>query len=128
MLGELDLEAELHTASLFALPFEPGTFDAVVCLSVLEHLTELDEAMAALRAQLKPGGVAILGFPVRNPVTDLFFRAAGYKPREVHPSSHADIIGAARRHPGFTVDKVARMPWFLPLPFAAYVACRCVAR
>ena len=47
------------------------------------------------RRVLEPGGVAVLGFPVRNPITDTFFRAVGYNPREIHPSSHQDVL--ARR-------------------------------
>ena len=79
-------------------------------MSVLEHLTELDRALDELRRVLRPGGVAVLGYPVRNPLTDAFFRLARYNPREIHPSSHADILAAAERHPGFDVDVRAHFP------------------
>ena len=101
MLSRLGIEADLREASLFEMPFADGEFDALVCLSVLEHITELDAALTEFRRVLRPGGVAVLGFPVRNPITDAFFRAVGYNPREIHPSSHRDILAAARGHKAF---------------------------
>ena len=127
MLRRFGVEAELHRGSLFGMPFRDGAFDGLVCLSVLEHLAQLDAALDELRRVLHPDGVAVLGFPVRNVLTDGFFRLAGYDPRALHPSSHTDILAALRRHPGFTVEREARLPWFLPLAASAYACCRCRA-
>jgi ubiquinone/menaquinone biosynthesis C-methylase UbiE len=123
-LRALGVEAELRQASLFELPYEADTFDAVVCLSVFEHLTELDAAFAELARVLRPGGVAVVGFPTRNPVTDGFFRAVGYNPREIHPASHTDIVEAARRNEGTTLDRCDQLPRLVPRALSAYVACR----
>jgi SAM-dependent methyltransferase len=127
MLRTLGVDAQLVVASLYELPFADGEFDALVCLSVLEHMTELEGALSELRRVLRTGGIAVLGFPVRNPITDTFFRLAGYKPRELHPSSHRDILGAARRHAGFVVVREGRMPRPLPTGLAGYAGCRCRA-
>ena len=118
------VDAELHTGSVLELPFEADTFDAVVCVSVLEHLRELDAAIAEFRRVLRAGGSVVLGFPVRNPATDAFFRVFGYDPREIHPSSHSDILAASKRAQGLAVEQVARLPWFAPLAVAAYVGVR----
>ena len=128
MLRRLGVEAELRRASLFELPFEEGEFDGLVCMSVLEHFTDLEGALAEFRRVLEPGGTAVLGFPVRNPLTDAFFRLVGYDPREIHPSSHSDILSAAERHTGFAVERVGRFPALLPTPVAAYVCCRLARR
>jgi SAM-dependent methyltransferase len=127
MLTRLGVEADLREASLFAVPFEEGTFDALVCLSVLEHIVDLEAAMTEFRRVLRPDGVAVLGFPVRNPITDTFFRAVGYNPREIHPSSHRDILEAARRHSGFVVEDELRYPQWAPLDLAGYAGARCRA-
>jgi SAM-dependent methyltransferase len=128
MLERLGLDADLREGTLFELPWEDSTFDGVVCLSVLEHLVELDAALGEFRRVLRPGGVAVLGFPARNPLTDTFFRLVGYNPRAIHPSSHTDILDAAKRHPGFTVEMRRHFPRLLPTAGSAYVACRCLAR
>jgi 2-polyprenyl-3-methyl-5-hydroxy-6-metoxy-1,4-benzoquinol methylase len=127
MLGRVGVSAELVDASLFELPFADAEFDALVCVSVLEHITELHRALDAFRRVLVPGGVAVLGFPIRNPLTDSFFRLVGYDPRDIHPSGHKDILRAVESHPGFALDVHRHIPRFLPLPISAYAGCRCRA-
>jgi SAM-dependent methyltransferase len=127
MLEQVGAAADLRQASLFEMPFDAGELDALVCLSVLEHITALEAALTEFRRILPVGGIAVLGFPVRNPVTDTFFRAVGFNPREIHPSSHRDILAAADSHPGFVVEREGRFPPLAPLDLAAYVACRCRA-
>lgn len=127
MLEGMGITADLRDASLFDLPWPDASFDALVCLSVLEHLRDLRAALDEFRRVLRPGGIAVLGFPVRNPVTDAFFRIAGYNPREIHPSSHSDIYRAIEAYPGFSIEERGKVPPLLPLPFAAYGACRCRA-
>jgi ubiquinone/menaquinone biosynthesis C-methylase UbiE len=127
MLERLDVDVRLLDASLYELPFGDEECDGLVCLSVLEHLTDLDRALVSFRRVLRPGGVAVLGFPVRNVVTDTFFRIAGFRAREIHPSSHRDVIAATRRVGGFGHIRTERMPRWLPLDVSAYVCCRCVA-
>lgn len=43
-------------ADIFALPFDPESFDHVFVCFVLEHLSRPLEALAALKALLRPGG------------------------------------------------------------------------
>lgn len=47
---------QFRQADLFALPFDPGSFDHVFVCFVLEHLARPVEALAALRKFLRPGG------------------------------------------------------------------------
>jgi ubiquinone/menaquinone biosynthesis C-methylase UbiE len=123
-LEAIGLDVELKTASLYELPFSAGAFDAVVCISVLEHLVDLEGAFGAFARVLGTGGILVCGFPVRNVVTDSFFRIAGYEPRTLHPSGHAQILAAARSSAAFTLERVLRFPRMLPLAGAAYVSCR----
>src|SRR5712691_4501787 len=126
-LRRLGIDVELHSGDVLAMPFADASYDAILCLSVLEHLTELDAALTELRRVVRPGGVVVLGFPVKNFITDSFFRLAWYDPRRMHPSSHEDIFAAIRRHVALRIERRAHSPRFLPLGLAGYAACRCRA-
>jgi SAM-dependent methyltransferase len=125
MLEHEKVQAALHSGSLFETPFPDGSFDALLCLSVLEHLTELDKALREFARITKPGATIVLGFPVRNIVTDNFFRLVGYDPRALHPSGHRDIERAILRQPDMMLDRKSIFPGFLPTDMALYYACRC---
>lgn len=47
---------QFRQADLFALPFDPESFDHVFVCFVLEHLARPVEALAALKKVLRPGG------------------------------------------------------------------------
>ncbi len=47
---------QFRQADLFALPFDPESFDHVFVCFVLEHLARPVEALAALKKLLRPGG------------------------------------------------------------------------
>jgi SAM-dependent methyltransferase len=46
-----------------ALPFEPGSFDVVICADVLEHLADPWRVLAMVRDVLVPGGLVIASIP-----------------------------------------------------------------
>lgn len=60
-----DLESPLARVKMdiHQMPFEEGTFDAVMCNHVLEHVKDDLRAMKEIRRVLKPGGWAILQVP-----------------------------------------------------------------
>jgi SAM-dependent methyltransferase len=49
--------AEFREASVFALPFDSATFDAVFCHAVLQHLSDPAAALTEFSRVLRPGGV-----------------------------------------------------------------------
>jgi len=126
MLEKLGVEATLRVGDIHDLPYGEAEFNAVLCLSVLEHLTDLDRACGEIDRVLAPDGAAIVGFPVANALTSALFRWLGYRAKEIHPSSHTQILAALRRR--FDLSRIARLPAFIPLPLGLYVACRCKKR
>ncbi|MEO0821068.1 MAG: bifunctional 2-polyprenyl-6-hydroxyphenol methylase/3-demethylubiquinol 3-O-methyltransferase UbiG [Pseudomonadota bacterium] len=50
------LEIRYETGVGEALPFEDASFDAVVCVDVLEHVADLDRVVAEIARVLRPGG------------------------------------------------------------------------
>lgn len=51
--------------NLVALPFRSGSFDALLCTHVLEHVGDDRRAIDELRRVLKPDGWAIVSVPIR---------------------------------------------------------------
>ncbi len=47
----------------YDIPFEPGSFDLVAALDVLEHLDDDRASLAALADRLKPGGKVLITVP-----------------------------------------------------------------
>jgi ubiquinone/menaquinone biosynthesis C-methylase UbiE len=126
MLEHEGVKAELHQGTLYEMPFADGEFDAVACFSVLEHLTNLDGALREFSRVTRPGAIMAFGFPIRNFVTDAFFRLAGYEPRKLHPSSHRDIERAILRQPLLRLDHVQVLPGHVPVDIGLYFSCRCI--
>ena len=85
------------------LPFADGSFDAVLCLEVLEHVPHPGEVLAEIARVLKPGGQGWLSMPFLYPVHDApydfqrftahgwdcYLRHAGLQPVRIEKSGHA---------------------------------------
>lgn len=124
MLEREGVEVDLKHASILNMPYDGSSFDAVVSVSMLEHIKELDRAFEEITRVLRPGGVAIISFPVKNKVTDYFYRLVGYDPTVIHPSSHRMIEASALRY--MKVERRLAFPTFLPVDYGLYMTIRCV--
>lgn len=109
----------LVRGNVLALPFREASFDAILCMSVLEHLRDLDRAIGELRRVLRPEGKLVLGFPAKNPVTRCLFRLVGRDDDIIHPSSHRAILDAARRQ--LREERLFTFPRFAPKSLLLYV-------
>lgn len=54
-----------------ALPYDPAGFDAVVCVDVLEHVTDLHRVLSEVARVLRPGGLFLYDTINRNPLARL---------------------------------------------------------
>lgn len=126
MLRSEGVPAALTVGSVTALGYRNEAFDAVLCLSTLEHLhgPELRAAVGELRRVLKPGGMAIVGIPASGWAMELLFRAIGFAEiDEHHVSTRGDIEAALQD--AFRVDGEARLPSVGPRRTALYTVLRC---
>ena len=53
-----------------AIPFGTGSVDALVCVSVLEHISQVQAAFAEFARVLRPAGILLLTVPFCYPVHD----------------------------------------------------------
>ena len=92
--------AKLVNGSITSAPYPDDHFDAVLCISVLEHLKqdELDAACREIRRVLCPAGVLVYGVPVDRPLMTASFRLLGYNIHEHHFSTEKDVFAAAKRY------------------------------
>jgi 2-polyprenyl-6-hydroxyphenyl methylase / 3-demethylubiquinone-9 3-methyltransferase len=53
------------------LPYDSTSFDAVVCVDVLEHVSDLNKVLAEVARTLRPGGMFLFDTINRNPLARL---------------------------------------------------------
>lgn len=123
-LGRLGTSVgELARGSVCAMPFAAERYDGVMAFSIFEHLgrEELELALAEVARVLRPRGHLIVGCPAVHRAMNLAFAAIGFPGiEEHHLSGIEDVLRAAV--PYFEVEKVATLPFFVPLGWALYSA------
>jgi ubiquinone/menaquinone biosynthesis C-methylase UbiE len=117
MLRAENVEANIAAADLLKLPFKNERFDALLLISVLEHIEDLSSAVGEIMRVVKPGGMVVAGFPTKNALTDKLLGAStGF-----HVSTHRQIIAALSG--SLREMKIVHFPSFLPRDYSLYVAC-----
>jgi SAM-dependent methyltransferase len=77
---------QVHDQPIEVLDLPPGSFDAIICNQVVEHVPEPRAAIAKIRELLRPGGVAFIGTPCFTaPIGTLLLRDRWYA---LLPSEH----------------------------------------
>jgi SAM-dependent methyltransferase len=110
----LDPAITLREASIYALPYEPASFDLVVCCEVLEHLRDPAAGLAEL-ARVSARHV-LLSTPwepvwrLLNLARGRYLRDLGNTPGHVQHFSRRELLALARAH--LDVTAVRRpLPW-----------------
>lgn len=66
-----DRQIEYHVGVGEALPYPDASFDAAVCVDVLEHVRDLGQVVCEIARVLKPGGTFCYDTINRNPLASL---------------------------------------------------------
>jgi ubiquinone/menaquinone biosynthesis C-methylase UbiE len=117
--AERGIYAHLINGSVTELPYENEKFDAVLLVSILEHLLpqELPVAFQEIRRVLRPGGAMVYGVPIERPLMVTAFKLLGYDIHQHHFSTEKQIEETARMYfsvGGKNVLRALRM-WFLAI-------------
>ena len=96
-----------------------GSFDVVVCLSVLEHIADPEAAARCLARALAPGGTLVAGYPMVNRFMAACFRMLGVgRIEEHHVTAPAQITAALGRRL-WRVGRIS-LPMFAPQSLSLY--------
>jgi 2-polyprenyl-3-methyl-5-hydroxy-6-metoxy-1,4-benzoquinol methylase len=106
---------------LVTLDRAPGSFDVIVALDVLEHISPLAPYVNAFERLLRPDGVLIVSGPTENWLYQLGRRLAGKEfTGHYHVSDIHDVAKSVRER--FEVRTVARVIW--PATLFEVLSCR----
>jgi SAM-dependent methyltransferase len=99
MFAGMGISADLRNGSVLEMPYADAQFDAVLLISILEHLQPADQAQAfaEILRVLKPGGQLVYGVPVERPLMVFLFRLLGTDIRTHHFSTEEDVRQAAEK-------------------------------
>jgi ubiquinone/menaquinone biosynthesis C-methylase UbiE len=95
-------DVELVRADVRELPFDPESFDVVVCFEVIEHIDRQADALAELKRVLRPGGVLLISSPNRDVYTPGNpHHVREYRPEELRSELEARFqhVQLHRQHP-----------------------------
>jgi ubiquinone/menaquinone biosynthesis C-methylase UbiE len=126
MLRAESIHVSLVRSDARALPYANDSMDALVCMSVLEHLHDLESAAEEFYRVLRPGGIAIIGVPVANLLTEVMLRLSyltlDARLDDEHVSTHRDVVRTLKKK--FSIDEMLRIPRFLPDAVGMYCTFR----
>ena len=106
------IKAHLVNGDVCALPYEDEFFDAVLLISILEHICpdDLNAALNEIHRVIKHGGQMVYGVPIDNPFMTAMFGLLGYNIHKHHFSNENQISEAASKL--FTEKRLLEMKQF----------------
>ena len=129
MLWKEGLKATLSKGSATDIPYPSDYFDCVVCVSVLEHIRDIRNAVKEISRVVKQDGTIVLGFPVENRLSYLALKIGflwldkNARLEDEHVSSHLDILKEVRGR--LKIEKDCWFPSFVPINYSLFYTCKC---
>jgi SAM-dependent methyltransferase len=101
------------------LPFVDGSFDALLCCEVIEHLVDVGRALEEMNRVLRPGGLLFLSTPFHGLLKNLALVLLGFDRHfdPLGPHVRFFSVASARRafgRAGFHVQRIAKLGRFWP--------------
>ncbi len=115
IIRDKKITADLQKADINHLPFPDNFFDGVLCLSVLEFISDTDKAVSEIKRVAKSSATIIVGAPVLNSLTNFIYNKIikFKKHSKLHKTNHEKIIDAINKE--FEIIKILKLPSWLPL-------------
>lgn len=100
--------AELASAPAEQLPYETGSFNAVVAVSTLECVPGIEQACREIRRVLAPGGVLVVVTPGATRLWDLALRLTTGENPSLYAGRRQRLLAVLRTH--FRLTGQVRVP------------------
>src|SRR3989344_724991 len=115
----------IRRADILALPFRDSIFDTITCISIMEHVQDLDKAFTEIRRVMKKGGALVVGVPIEKFLVKSIFSLFGLQQEKIDHCSHYTIIEQKLRN-YFVAKKIKKIPSFLPHSLSLYKMYYCI--
>ena len=122
-----DPQVRVEQGDAYALPFEDGSFDAVVCVRVVHHLEHPGAVFTEFARILRPGGVLVVEFANKRNLKAMLryaLRRQGWSPMTLEPHEYLPLhfdrhpleVRRLLRRAGLRVESVRAVSLFrLPI-------------
>jgi SAM-dependent methyltransferase len=114
--AEADTGARVFVGDILDAPYPAGSFDAITCFHVFEHLYQPQEVLAKVSYWLKPGGIFYAMMPNIDSAGARIFRSYWYAlelPRHLYHFSPVSLKNAARSAGLFEVSVTTHREMFV---------------
>src|SRR5262249_17709695 len=119
-LSARGVRAQLMLARVENLPFDTASFDAVVSVSTLELVEDIDQGCLELARVLRPGGIGVFITPGFSPALDLgFLLLTGQRAEDSFRGRRPAVLPPL--DPPFRIVRTVHYPRLAPLWFYAGV-------
>jgi ubiquinone/menaquinone biosynthesis C-methylase UbiE len=114
------IPAQIIEADIFKLPFPDNYFDGILCLSVLEFISDINQAIAEIKRVCKTDGTIIIGAPIVNPLTNFIYNnIIKFKSHsKLHQSDDKKIMEEIKKQ--LKIEKLIYYPSFFPANFSLF--------
>lgn len=126
MLKKEGITADLKQNDLTKIEFPDDYFDAVVCVSVLEFVSDLKKAFSEIKRITRKEGTAIIGFPIEQWFFRYIYLMMGVDSKKAHKATYREIIKEAGSN--FVLERIVKFPYFLPLECSLFATLKLIKK
>jgi len=117
------VQAMLKTSGAESIPYQDHYFDAVIAVSALEFVHDLEAVCREVKRVLKPDGRFIFVTPGTSPVLDLGLKLlTGNDAKKDFGNRREIVLPMTRKH--FAFEKMLTAPWLVGTVLPIYSAVR----
>ena len=121
-LAGYGVRADLHSGSAEHMPFPDAHFDAIVSVSALEYVPDIEQCCREMRRVLKSGGKIVICTPGHSKILDLAMRLATGEHADQYSDRRQRLLPAIKSH--FTTEEDITFPPLLGRIVRMYTAIR----